>query len=536
MQHSPEACPAENNNRLPFNTLIMPTHEVFQPQEISPMRFLSSLRSACFSRHTLGVISCFAVASCVAWTHPSARAAIVWDAEAGTHWWFNPVNWNTNSNINTALPPSNGQPAPSVTDAQINLASGAWDLGEGVVYDPANDPHFAAAAALSYPAGYGPQTIAQLYMSRNTTNTTLLTIKGDIEARGGGSLGWTIGRSSGIAGVGTSARVNQISGTVRIRDRALDLGTTDTSNPGYGNGTWDYRGGILDVSRDAGQGIRLSPGGSAGTGGIGRFIMHNPTTPGYVRTYSMNIAAHAATANGTTNGVGIVEFHYENGGTRPIQVVENLTINNGMESGGQVRSARLELVLHQAPCTGAACIPQDIGLFDVDFFDPDQLVDPIGTITGSGTNARLFSNADGSVVYTPGSIVSANFGSTQYHWTISYTGNITWVGTGDTGVVASISGSGGTDIVLIGHSSVSLGLTGDFNNDGKVDAADYVHLRKNNAPAGDFAAWRANFGAMAGSGAGSGAALGLAAVPEPATVALTFMALGGGILFRRRRS
>lgn len=500
------------------------------------MRLLSTLRSVCFVRRALVAMRGLSVAWFVALSFQSAYAAITWDAEAGTHWWFNPVNWNTNSNINTALPPSNGQPTPGVTDAQINLASGAWDLGEGVVYDPANDPHFAAAASLSYPSGYGPQTIAQLYMSRNTTNTTLLTIKGDIEARGGGSLGWTIGRSSGVAGVGTSARVNQVSGTVRILDRALDLGTTDTSNPGYGNGTWDYRGGILDVSRDAGQGIRLSPGGSAGTGGIGRFIMHNPTTPGYVRTYSMNIAAHAATANGITNGVGIVEFHYENGGTRPIQVVENLIINNGMESGGQVRSARLELVLHQAPCTGVACVPQDIGLFDVDFFDPLQLVDPTGIITGSGTNPGRLSNADGSVVYTPGSIVSANFGSTQYNWTISYTGNITWVGTGDTGVVASISGSGGTDIVLIGHSSVSLGLAGDFNNDGKVDAADYVHLRKNNAPASDFATWRANFGAMAGSGAGAGAALGLAAVPEPATIGLALATLlGSSALFARRR-
>jgi hypothetical protein len=332
--------------------------------------------------------------------------------------------------------------------------------GEGVVYDPANDPNFASAASRPFPANYGPQVVSQFYISRATTNFNLLTIKGDMEIRGAGSLGPVVGRSSGAAGTAANARVNQLAGNLVIVDRSLDIGSTDTSNPGYGNGTWDYRGGSLEVSRDAGQGLRLSTGGSAGTGGQGRFIMHNPTTPGYVRPYSMNIAAHAATANGTTNGVGIVEFHYENGGTRPIQVIENLTINNGAESAPatQVRSARLELVLDAAPMVNGSGVPQDLGLFDVDFFDPDQLVDPVGNILGAGANAMQFSNADGTLVYAQDSTVSATFGGTQYNWQIKYSGDIMWVGNGDTGVVASISDSGGKDIVLKGLSSAPAGL------------------------------------------------------------------------------
>jgi hypothetical protein len=77
---------------------------------------------------------------------------------------------------------------------------------------------------------------------------------------------------------------------------------------------------------------------------------------------------------------------------------------------------------------------------------------------------------------------------------------------------------------------------GDFNADGKVDAADYVAWRKNDGGStalpndnglgtpigpGHYALWRANFG----NGAGSGTALGNVAVPEPASIVLLAGAL-----------
>jgi hypothetical protein len=458
------------------------------------------------------------------WCAPAASlAAISWDADNNTQWWFDPVNWNTNMDVNTALPPSNGvSPTPGATDTQINMGTAGLPGGEGVVYDPSNDPNFASAASRTFPAGYGPQVIAEFYISRNTPNSNLLTIKGDMEVRGAGSLGPVIGRSSGNAPQGTNGRVNQLSGTVKVVNRSLDIGSTDTGNPGFGNGIWDYRGGILEVSFESGSGLRLSAGGSAGTGGEGRFIMHNPTTPGYVRPYLMNIAAHAATADGMTRGIGVVEFHFENGGTRPIQVIDDLIINNGAESTGTAtRSARLELVLNAAPMLDNG-VPQDLGLFDVDFNDPDVL-DPPGSILGSGTNARLFSNADGTILYEPGATVSATFGGTQFNWTISYTGDITWDGNGDTGVVSSISDAGGTDIVLIGLSSADVGLPGDFNNDGKVDAADYVVWRKSDGTQPGYDDWRTNFGRIADPSAAGQAA----AIPEPATFVLCTLALAG---------
>jgi hypothetical protein len=83
------------------------------------------------------------------------------------------------------------------------------------------------------------------------------------------------------------------------------------------------------------------------------------------------------------------------------------------------------------------------------------------------------------------------------------------------------------------------GVTGDFNNNGTVDAADYVlwrnggELQNDPTPgnqAGDFDIWKANFGRTAAGGAGLGAA---AAVPEPSTLALVALALVAGLLRRR---
>jgi hypothetical protein len=77
-------------------------------------------------------------------------------------------------------------------------------------------------------------------------------------------------------------------------------------------------------------------------------------------------------------------------------------------------------------------------------------------------------------------------------------------------------------------------LPGDFNNDGKVDAADYVVWRKQSLSAEKYQEWRANFGAAAGSG--SALPLGESpAVPEPTTILLLASALTARTLHRTRR-
>ena len=104
---------------------------------------------------------------------------------------------------------------------------------------------------------------------------------------------------------------------------------------------------------------------------------------------------------------------------------------------------------------------------------------------------------------------------------------------------------------LVGHFStysvVAVGLAGDYNHNGIVDAADYVVWRKTlgqsgpdlaadgNATttidSGDYGVWRAHFGNTNSSGSGASA---YDAVPEPATCVLLMFAAAGWCLQRSR--
>jgi hypothetical protein len=103
--------------------------------------------------------------------------------------------------------------------------------------------------------------------------------------------------------------------------------------------------------------------------------------------------------------------------------------------------------------------------------------------------------------------------------------------------VGTFSNFTGIDIGLA--AAVAPGVSGDYNGNGKVDAADYV-LWKNGGPllndptpgvqASDYDYWKSRFGATSGSGAG----LGSSAVPEPASALL--MLLGFAAFACKRRS
>jgi hypothetical protein len=90
--------------------------------------------------------------------------------------------------------------------------------------------------------------------------------------------------------------------------------------------------------------------------------------------------------------------------------------------------------------------------------------------------------------------------------------------------------------ILAGETAPPSELDGDYNEDGKVDAADYVVWRKTDGTPAGLALWKANFGEMAGAGAGVGAAAGGNAVPEPSSLLLGLgagMAMIGAFVFRR---
>jgi autotransporter-associated beta strand protein len=108
----------------------------------------------------------------------------------------------------------------------------------------------------------------------------------------------------------------------------------------------------------------------------------------------------------------------------------------------------------------------------------------------------------------------------------------TWGGTGSSAahITPLITGTGLLNVTTLAS------LPGDYNNNGKVDAADYVLWRKNPGafggdPAG-YNTWRANFGA---GGPGAGSSLGGATVPEPATLLLSLLMIGSTLIIRRAK-
>jgi endonuclease I len=92
---------------------------------------------------------------------------------------------------------------------------------------------------------------------------------------------------------------------------------------------------------------------------------------------------------------------------------------------------------------------------------------------------------------------------------------------------------------------ISAAFAGDYNDDGQVDAGDYVVWRKSLATGtglanetasmgvvddADYAAWRANFGAVEPSGIGAGTA-----IPEPTSVTIMLMGLCSFLCMAQRR-
>jgi hypothetical protein len=78
--------------------------------------------------------------------------------------------------------------------------------------------------------------------------------------------------------------------------------------------------------------------------------------------------------------------------------------------------------------------------------------------------------------------------------------------------------------------SVALDIAppGDFNADGRVDAADYVVWRETDGSPEAYTTWRVNFGRTAGSSSSS------ATIPEPA--AITMLGAPALVIVLKRRS
>jgi hypothetical protein len=177
-----------------------------------------------------------------------------------------------------------------------------------------------------------------------------------------------------------------------------------------------------------------------------------------------------------------------------------------------------------------------------------------GTKHGQDDSVSIYLNPPVSSLGTnPGEAVAAT--SSQYSAT-GGVGTLTFdsfaissfvlLGHRQSGSVANVSAAYQFDELRIGMSwadvtPVAAGIPGDYNNNGKVDAADYV-LWRDGGPlanevdtpgtvnAADYTEWRARFG-----NPGAGSSLGTPEIPEPAGVVLVCTAILACFRFALRR-
>lgn len=193
-------------------------------------------------------------------------------------------------------------------------------------------------------------------------------------------------------------------------------------------------------------------------------------------------------------------------------------------------------------------------------------VDPGGTLAGTGSIEGDVANsgtiAPGDETLTPGTLTLPDnvTNLADSNWLIGLAGtssgklviggdldlsavdslDVVGIGSGSSWLIATYAGTllGTFDNVTPGYEvdyatagqiilNVDAGLDGDWNEDGVVDAADYVTWRKdpaNNGGPGGYTTWQQNFG---DSNLGSGGQNADGAVPEPATMLLLVWAIAG---------
>jgi hypothetical protein len=340
----------------------------------------------------------------------------------------------------------------------------------------------------------------------------------------------------------------------------------------FGTGVWNHSGGVFD---QAGGDIEIGDGGrpdQAGTPGprngtinlsagvihgAGHFALGNRNGTGTV-----NINGGALDITGDSNGTGTIfvgrgmDWAGMTGAGGPVALRvtgdDSIVVANGGFSMNVDNVASSSTLI--ANITGPAHTPIKVvgdaniakGTFKVELTGYTPVSGDTWTIVEAGADISTQLTAIDALVsaggypmltHVPGSSVGTlmgTFASTDFSmapltaglsWGVDYVGNK----------------------VLLKVTGTAVGISGDYNNNGVVDAADYVVWRNAgptdvlpNDPspgvvdANDYNTWKSHFG-MGSSGSGAAASLASAAVPEPGCWLLVATALATmGARYRHR--
>ncbi|MGE3241964.1 MAG: hypothetical protein AB7G28_18425 [Pirellulales bacterium] len=327
---------------------------------------------------------------------------------------------------------------------------------------------------------------------------------GDVTVENGGAMrtsngyiGSSAGSSVTVDGAGSSWVATQL-----VQVGRVGLGTLRIT-----------QGGLVDVNSHLYLGYFST--------GNGRLEL----VDGTLRLHGGNLVINSgvgtfAFEGGRVEGVGTINLHaplVQSGGTLAPGNSVGTTI---VESGYTLNAGRLEFEINGLGTPGTNWdllrVNGAVNLLGSDALANGELAVLLGFAPALGNQFLILQNDYSAPItgtFASGAKVSADFGNRRFDFEIRYNA-------GD-----------GNDIALF---TQAIHLIGDFNEDGRVDAADYTKWRDGLGTTytqAQYNEWRSHFGQTAGSASSA------SAIPEPAGASLLFVAIAAAITcFRAGRT
>lgn len=301
--------------------------------------------------------------------------------------------------------------------------------------------------------------------------------------------------------------------------------TDTTDSAGVREGGWGWGSAFLDYDNDGDLDLTHTNGADFPFSTAEAPFVNDPTR---FWENTNGVFSDVATQVGVTDndsGKGLVTFDYDNDGDLDLFIVNNASQPILYENidGNQKDWLRIKTV---GTSTNADGIGAQITIIADENYPNESQYWEVNA--GSG--------------YLGQSDLIAHFGLGDFTGTIDRV-VVEWPVSGITQVIENVAPN-----ALLAIYEPNSSLPGDYNNDGKVDAADYVvwrdHLGEanenaisnlgdgiNGVDAADYALWRDNYGMTAGAG---GANISSSkAVPEPSSILLLLATLLGRLLTKR---